>query len=76
MHRSRSCTVTVTASGGSVNWSVTGTSGGVSASGGGFLAAGQSAGVTATRGGDWCWSHGSGSVSFSSGASASVDWYC
>jgi DNA-directed RNA polymerase specialized sigma24 family protein len=76
MHGGRSCTITVTASGGPVNWSVTGTSGGVSAGGGGYLAAGQSTGVTATRPGGWCWGHDSGSVSFSSGASASVDWYC
>lgn len=76
MHGSHSCTVTVTASGGPVNWSVTGTSGGVSAGGGGYLNAGESAGVTASRDGGWCWGHHSGSVSFSSGASASVDWNC
>ncbi len=70
-----SCTITVTASGGPVSWSVTGTSG-VSAAGGGYLNAGESAGVAATRGGGWCWGHHSGSVSFSSGASVSVDWYC
>lgn len=76
MHRGHSCTITVTASGGPVNWSVTGTSGGISAGGGGYLKAGESAGVTATRGGNWCWGHHSGSVSFSNGASASVDWSC
>jgi DNA-directed RNA polymerase specialized sigma24 family protein len=76
MNGGRSCTVTVTASGGPVSWSVTGTSGGISASGGGYLAAGQSAGVTATRDGGWCWGRGRGSVSFSGGATASVNWYC
>ena len=76
MDRRRSCVVTVTASGGPVNWSVTGTSGGISAGGSGFLNAGESAGATVTRDGGWCWGHHSGSVSFSNGASASVDWNC
>ncbi|GLY86275.1 RNA polymerase sigma factor [Actinoallomurus iriomotensis] len=76
MHSRRSCTVTVTASGGPVSWSVTGTSDGVSAGGGGYLNAGESAGVTATRDGGWCWGHHSGSVYFSNGGSASVDWSC
>jgi hypothetical protein len=76
MRSHRSCTVTVTASGGPVSWSVSGTSDGVSASGGGYLNAGESAGVTATRDGGWCWGHHSGSVYFSNGASASVDWSC
>ncbi|GAA4510148.1 hypothetical protein GCM10023191_072370 [Actinoallomurus oryzae] len=76
MRSHHSCTVRVTASGGPVSWSVTGTSGGVSASGSGYLNAGESAGVTAYRSNDWCWGHHSGSVSFSSGASASVDWSC
>jgi DNA-directed RNA polymerase specialized sigma24 family protein len=76
MHSRHSCTIVVTASGGPVSWSVTGTSGGVSAGGGGYLNAGESAGVTASRGDDWCWGHHSGSVSFSSGASATVDWNC
>jgi hypothetical protein len=76
MGGSRSCTVTVVAQGGPVNWSVSGVKGKISAAGGGSLAAGQSAGVTVTRGGGWCWGNGSGSVSFSSGASAPVNWHC
>ncbi|MCW2858822.1 MAG: polymerase, sigma-24 subunit, subfamily [Actinoallomurus sp.] len=76
MHGSRTCTVTVVAQGGPVTWSVTGVKGNISAGGGSSLAAGQSAGVTVTRGGGWCWGNGSGSVSFSSGASASVNWHC
>jgi DNA-directed RNA polymerase specialized sigma24 family protein len=76
MYSRHSCTVTVTASGGPVSWSVTGTSGGISAGGSGYLNAGESAGVTVTRDDGWCWGHHSGSVSFSNGASASVDWYC
>ncbi len=76
MRYSHSCTITVTASGGPVSWSVTGTSGGIGAGGSGYLNAGQSAGVTASRGGGWCWGHHSGSVSFSNGGSASVDWNC
>jgi DNA-directed RNA polymerase specialized sigma24 family protein len=76
MHGSRSCTVTVSAQGGPVNWSVTGVRGGISASGGGSLEAGQSTGVRVTRDADLCLGSGSGSVSFSSGASAGVTWYC
>jgi DNA-directed RNA polymerase specialized sigma24 family protein len=76
MHGSRGCTVTVSAQGGPVNWSVTGTSGGISASGGGSLEAGQSTGVRVTRDASICFGNGSGSVSFSSGASAFVRWYC
>jgi RNA polymerase sigma factor (sigma-70 family) len=73
----RSCTVTVTASGGSVSWRVTGTSGNISASGGGTLAAGQSTGVRVTRGSCGLLSTGgSGSVSFSPGGSAGVSWSC
>lgn len=73
----RSCTVTVTASGGPVTWRVTGTSGGVGASGSGTLAAGQSAGVRVTRGScGLLQTGGSGSVSFSPGGSASVSWRC
>jgi hypothetical protein len=55
---------------------VTGSSGGVSAHGGGSLSAGQSAGVDVTRNSSWCIGSGSGSVSFSSGATAGVRWYC
>jgi DNA-directed RNA polymerase specialized sigma24 family protein len=76
MRGSRHCTVTVVAQGGSVTWSVTGTSKGIRASGGGSLSAGQSAGVTVTRDSDWCFGSGSGSVSFSTGATAGVDWHC
>jgi RNA polymerase sigma factor (sigma-70 family) len=73
----RSCTITVTASGGPVTWRVTGTSSSVSASGGGTLAAGQSTGVRVTR--DSCGllqSGGNGSVSFSPNGSAGVSWSC
>jgi DNA-directed RNA polymerase specialized sigma24 family protein len=76
MRGSRHCTVTVVAQGGPVNWSVTGVSGGISAGGGGSLAAGQSAGVNVTRNATWCIGSGRGSVSFSSGATAGVNWYC
>lgn len=76
MRGSRTCTVTVSAQGGPVSWSVTGVHGGISASGGGSLAAGQSTGVTVTRSATICIGNGSGSVSFSSGASASVNYYC
>ncbi|MBW8486423.1 RNA polymerase sigma factor [Actinomadura parmotrematis] len=68
------CTVTVSARGGPVTWSVTGTTGGVSASGGGTLAAGQSASVTATV--DCSGGSGSGSVTFSPNGSAPVSWTC
>jgi DNA-directed RNA polymerase specialized sigma24 family protein len=76
MHGSRSCTVTVVAQGGPVNWSVSGVRGGIRAGGGGSLAAGQSAGVTVTRSSTFCIGSGSGSVSFSPGGSASVTYYC
>jgi len=76
MRGSRHCTVTVVAQGGPVSWSVTGVSGKISASGSGDLAAGQSAGVDVTRNSGWCIGSGSGSVSFSSGASAGVNWHC
>jgi RNA polymerase sigma factor (sigma-70 family) len=71
------CSITVTAQGGPVSWSVTGTSGNVSAGGSGSLSAGETAYVTAShdQGGIFC-SGGSGSVSFSSGATASVTWSC
>jgi DNA-directed RNA polymerase specialized sigma24 family protein len=76
MNGTRQCSVRVTAQGGPVKWSVTGTSGSVDASGGGSLAAGQSTSVTATRHDSICLGSGSGSVSFSSGATASVTWSC
>ncbi|HEX6473272.1 MAG TPA: sigma-70 family RNA polymerase sigma factor [Streptosporangiaceae bacterium] len=74
----RSCTVTVTASGGPVSWRVTGTSSNVSASGGGTLAAGQSASVQVTRAacGVLDFSSHSGSVSFSPNGAATVSWTC
>jgi hypothetical protein len=73
----RSCTITVTASGGPVSWRVTGTSGNISASGGGTLAAGQSAGVRVTRGScGLLQTGGSGSVSFSPNGGAGVSWSC
>ena len=76
MNGSRSCTVTVVAQGGPVDWRVTGTRGSIRASGSGSLAAGQSAGVTATLTATLCLGSGSGSVSFSSGATARVDYRC
>jgi RNA polymerase sigma factor (sigma-70 family) len=71
----KSCTVTVTAVGGPVNWKVTGSSGALSASGGGDLSAGQSTGVTVSRHG-WCLGQGSDSVSFSPNGTANVTWNC
>jgi DNA-directed RNA polymerase specialized sigma24 family protein len=76
MNHSRSCTVTVVAQGGPVDWRVTGTRGSIRASGSGSLSAGQSAGVTATLTATLCIGSGSGSVSFSSGATATVNYRC
>jgi RNA polymerase sigma factor (sigma-70 family) len=76
MRGSYHCSVTVTAQGGPVNWSVSGTNGNISASGSGSLSSGQSAYVNVTRHDSICLSGGSGSVSFSSGATASVSWSC
>jgi hypothetical protein len=76
MNGNRSCSVKVSAQGGPVSWRVSGTSGSISASGGGNLGAGQHTYVTATRNDGICLGGGSGSVSFSSGASASVTWSC
>jgi hypothetical protein len=76
MNHSRSCTVTVVAQGGPVDWRVTGTHGSIRASGSGSLSAGQSAGVTATLTATLCLGSGSGSVSFSSGATATVNYRC
>ncbi|MCW2948298.1 MAG: polymerase, sigma-24 subunit, subfamily [Actinoallomurus sp.] len=75
--RRNQCSIRVTAQGGPVSWSVTGTSGNVSAGGSGSLPAGGVAYVTAShdQGGIFC-SGGSGSVSFSSGATATVTWNC
>jgi hypothetical protein len=70
------CPATVTANGGPVSWSVTGTSGNISAGGSGTLQAGQTAYVTVTRHDIICLGGGSGSVSFTSGAQAPVTWDC
>jgi RNA polymerase sigma factor (sigma-70 family) len=70
------CSVTVTANGGPVSWSVTGTSGSISADGSGTLQDGQAAYVTVTRHDIICLGGGSGSVSFDSGAQASIRWDC
>jgi DNA-directed RNA polymerase specialized sigma24 family protein len=70
------CSATVTANGGPVSWSVTGTSGNISAGGSGALQAGQTAYVTVTRHDIICLGGGSGSVSFTSGAQAPVTWDC
>jgi RNA polymerase sigma factor (sigma-70 family) len=76
MNGGRQCSIKITAQGGPVSWRVTGTSGSVSASGSGSLGAGQHTYVTATRNDGICLGGGSGSVSFSSGARASVTWSC
>lgn len=70
------CSVAVTANGGPVNWSVTGTSGNLSASGNGTLQAGQTAYVMVSRHDIICLGGGSGSVSFNTGAQAPVTWAC
>ena len=75
MGTSKSCTIQIKAVGGPVTWSVTGTTGDLSAGGGGQLAAGETAGVTVSRTNGLCWGRKSGSVSFSPGGSASVS-YC
>jgi hypothetical protein len=68
--------VTLHAVGGTVSWSVTGTSSSlISAGGGGTLASGGSASVTVTLSKD-CTESGGGTVSFSPGAAASVSWTC
>jgi RNA polymerase sigma factor (sigma-70 family) len=71
----RTCTITVFAHGGPVNWSVTGSSDSLRASDGGELADGQSVEVTVRRKGP-CFGQGSGSVSFAPGGVASVTWTC
>jgi RNA polymerase sigma factor (sigma-70 family) len=76
MNGSDRCSATVTANGGPVDWSVTGTSGNISADGSGTLPAGQTAHVTVTRHDIICLGGGSGSVSFNSGAQAPVTWNC
>jgi hypothetical protein len=77
MRDSGHCAVTVTAHGGSVHWAVTGTDGAIRAGGRGDLGAGEHASVTVSRTyRDLCLGEGSGSVTFSSGSSASVRWDC
>ncbi|GAA4084415.1 sigma-70 family RNA polymerase sigma factor [Actinomadura miaoliensis] len=71
-----SCAVPVRAVGGPVTWSVTGTSGGVSASGGGRLSGGGTAGVTASRPSDCPPGSHSGSVRFAPSGTATVTWSC
>ena len=72
----QSCAITVRAVGGPVVWAVTGTSGGVQASGAGRLAAGGTATVIAQRPACGEGGPGGGSVSFAPGGSAPVSWRC
>jgi RNA polymerase sigma factor (sigma-70 family) len=76
MGRGGSCTVTVTAVGGPVNWRVSGTAGPVRAGGSGHLDAGQSGGVRVSRASGFCLGQQTGTVYFSSGASARVTYRC
>ncbi|MFS2291767.1 MAG: hypothetical protein FWJ90_03555 [Actinomadura sp.] len=71
----QSCNVRITAQGGPVDWRVTGTSGGVSASGAGRLEPGESAEVTVRRSNLFCLGERTGWVSFSPGGTARVS-YC
>lgn len=72
-----SCTIRVTAVGGPVQWTVTGTSGPINAGGGGNLNAGASDSVTVTRNsGLFCFGRKTGTVYFSGGASAGVSYNC
>ncbi len=68
-----SCAITITAHGGTVHWSVA-SSGGVSASGSGTLTDGQSTTVSASKPSPCTGS--SGTVSFSPGGSATVNYTC
>jgi RNA polymerase sigma factor (sigma-70 family) len=68
------CDITLTAKGGTVHWSVSGATG-VSASGSGTLANGKSVTVTAHKP-DPCSGSDTGTVSFSPGGSASVQYDC
>ncbi|SEG53322.1 RNA polymerase sigma factor, sigma-70 family [Thermomonospora echinospora] len=70
-----SCSIRVTARGGTVRWSVRGTRGPVRAGGGGTLSAGASAYVTVTRTGG-CDEDESGVVYFSPNGAAGVSWEC
>lgn len=79
-NRQGECTITLTASGGPVSWSVAGSTGDNVTLGGGdrSLAAGQSTDVTATvrlRGGGQC-AAGFETVSFSPRTTARVSWTC
>ncbi|HEY8480276.1 MAG TPA: sigma-70 family RNA polymerase sigma factor [Spirillospora sp.] len=69
-----SCGLPIQAVGGTVTWSVTGTSGGLSAGGGGTLASGQRAVVTVS--GNCVPPGGAGTVSFSTGQSGTVTLEC
>lgn len=71
-----SCTITLRADGGPVNWRVTGVSGPVRASGSGSIPAGQTRGVSVSRSGGCLIGTRSGSVSFSPGGSANVSYNC
>jgi RNA polymerase sigma factor (sigma-70 family) len=71
-----SCPVPVRAMGGPVAWAVIGTSGGVSASGGGRLLGGGKASVTASRPSDCPPGTHSGSVRFAPSGTATVTWTC
>ncbi|MER7541856.1 RNA polymerase sigma factor [Actinomadura sp.] len=75
MGNDASCTITITAVGGAVNWRVTGTSGELSASGNGHLSSGETARVTVSRTNVICFGRRSGSVSVAPGGSARV-FYC
>jgi RNA polymerase sigma factor (sigma-70 family) len=69
-----SCTLPVRAVGGTVTWSVTGASNGLSASGGGTLRSGQTSSVRVS--GNCNPPGGSGTVSFSTGNTGSVTLSC
>lgn len=72
-----SCTIRVTAVGGQVQWSVTGTSGPIKAGGGGSLSAGASDTVTVTRNAPlFCIGRQTGTVYFTDGASARISYTC
>jgi RNA polymerase sigma factor (sigma-70 family) len=73
---SRDCQITVTAVGGPVSWSVSGTSHSLSASGSGTLAAGASTTVTVHYGGICFLTSGNGAVSFSPNGRAEVTYSC
>jgi RNA polymerase sigma factor (sigma-70 family) len=77
MNGTRTCSVAVTANGGPVSWSVTGTNGNITVDrNSGSLSSGGTAYITVTRHDSICLGSGSGSVSFSSGGTASVTWRC